>query len=471
MNAPDSKEDVDMCELVVTDLVSVIPNRPHTKKQKKNKKMVHVITTHVLPNGTLVGGCFNACKNTKVNIRRFAPNGDSHRTNGYRQNFDAAVAAFAVAWHASDEAAMQTQRALIEALRTQRCGTCIARMSKLCPERQACIDEWDRMRWKACKRQNGCANQACAERGMASWIAMQADHGENPKHKNKKTGDPVNLSDYVYWACNGGVLAMRKEAEQIHQWICGVCHNIEPTSNSGKEHDPEKLEQKKDETDIHFRDRKRHAKITFPKYEYVNATYKRGKKCAYEGCNTVCVVGNEAGMHLDHIVESTKRRCCCLNAKGKHKGPCHGCADKLFKRNGGVSGLANNHTKSSALKHTKHLLDVEACKCVVACTPCHIGRKAQKRARWDETPPAAWTAEWDEESVEVETMATKSSSGLHKLTDAPKADAVRLEPHTQAMRPAQTSAGGKRAASPMTDSVSVQRRKESDIRGFFSTNV
>ena len=384
---PDSDDSDD--ESWVTMPLPLTPiGAPHTKPKKKNGKMVNVITTQLLQDGTLIGGCFGNCKNQKVDIGRFAPNGDSHITNGKRQDFDAAVAAFAVAWRAGDEAEMQTQRARIERLRGAMCERCAASMSKLSKAVQACKDEWDRMRWEKCKEQDGCANPKCAERGMTSWIALQADHGENAKMRNAKDKG-VNLSNYKYWAYHGGVDAMRKEALQIAKWICGVCHALEPTSTQSNEHDPAKMTKRKGDSDESFRKRKCHAKITFPKYDYINENYKRGRTCEYEGCKIMCVEGNEPGFHLDHIVEGTKRRCRCLNALGKHKGPCHGCPDKLFRRTGGVAGLANNGAKASALEHTKPLLDTEAVKCALLCIPCHLSRKAQKRARWDATPPAA----------------------------------------------------------------------------------
>ena len=352
---------------------------------KKNGKMVSVFLTLPTEDGTLIGGCYNMCRNKAVDIKRFAPCGDSSRTNGKRQRFDAALAAFYAAREDGDVAEARKQRTIVDALRSKKCDACSeANRKKLTPAVQACKDEWIRMRQKACRDQDGCANKACAERGMASWPVLQADHGTRPKKHI--------LSHYTWWACHGGVPAMQKEEKQIHQWVCGTCHAVEPTGAQGKEHDPEKMPDGKpcgDRDELKQYKAKLCAENKFPKYEYVNKRKRFIKTCQYEGCTTECVPGNEVGFHWDHRIEGTKRKCRCLNAKGEPKGGCHGCDDKLFRRDGGVGGLANNHAKASALEHTKGLLDAEMDKCDLLCIPCHISRKPRKRGRWDECLSAA----------------------------------------------------------------------------------
>ena len=346
-----------------------------TTMVKNNKKMRRVILTLPIEDGTLVGGCYHCVRNQEVDIARFAPYGDAGQTNDKRQRFDAAIPAFYAAREDGDEAEARKQRTIVEALRSKRCDMCSeVNRKQISPALQACKDEWGRMRQDKCRDQYGCAYKSSVERGMASWLVLQADHGTNPKRRN--------LSDYAWWSYNGGVAAMREEAKQIYQWICGTCHAIEPTSDAGKEHDPEKMEQGENET-------ARQAKIKFPKYEHVNKRKRRIKTCQYEGCTTECVPGNEVGFHWDHRVERTKRKCRCLNAKGEPKGPCHGCADQLFRRSGGVSGLAANNAKATALEHTEGLLDAEMDKCDLLCSACHINRKPHKRGRWDERLIAA----------------------------------------------------------------------------------
>ena len=366
---------------------------------KKGKKIMRVLLTLPTEDGTLVGGCYNCIKNKEVDIARFAPYGDSSRTNGKRQRFDAALAAFYAAREDGDVVEERKQRTIVEALRTQKCDTCCERDRKLSPAQQACKDEWARMRQDVYRGdQNGCANEKCLERGMASWVALQADHGTNPKR--------YKLGDYMWWSARGGVAAMQEEAKRIHQWVCGTCHAVEPTGHAGKEHDPKKMKQRENETTGAFNTRRSHAEIRFPKYEHVNERKRFIKTCQYEKCTTECVKGNEVGFHWDHRVEGTKRKCRCLNAKGEAKGGCRGCADKLFGRNGGVAGLANNHTNASALKHTKGLLDAEMDKCDLLCSACHLNRKPHKRGRWDDSlsaePEVVETVEAVEEQLETE---------------------------------------------------------------------
>ena len=370
---------------------------------KKGGKMVRVFLTLLIEDGTLVGGCYGTCKNQEVDIARFAPCGDYSRTNAKHQRFHAALAAFHAARNNGDEAEARKQRKIIEALRSKNCDTCGERNRKnITPAVQACKDEWIRMRQDKCRDQDGCTNKECAERGMASWVALQADHGTHPKKHH--------LSDYKWWSARGGVPAMQEETKQIHQWVCGTCHALEPTSTPGQEHDPKKMPDGKwngDDDEIKQYKAKHSAEIVFPKYEYVNKRKRFIKTCQYEGCTTECVAGNEVGFHWDHRVERTKRKCWCLNAKGQAKGGCR-CRDKLFGRTGGVSGLAFNNVKAAALEHTNGLLDAEMDKCDLLCAPCHLNRKPRKRGRWDERLSAAPEVVAEAVEAEAEQFETES---------------------------------------------------------------
>jgi len=384
---------------------SGFPDHWHSKMQ--NSKMMQVLTSRVDANGGLWGGCDNACRFKDVDMNLFAPS-ESTKTNGARQNFFAALDAFAVAWKAEDWTEAVKQRAIVERLRTQKCHVCCERVKKLSPAEQACKDEWDRMRQEACRIGDGttpgCCNQECTERGMAAWIAISADHGTNPKRHH--------LSDYSWWAYHGGVPAMREEETQIHQWICLCCHMLEPTSNSGKINNPRTMERKPDETEQAFRNRKATAAIKFPKYDYVNTLKRAIGACQYPGCGRMVVRGNEVSFHFDHRVESTKRKCRCLNAKGLTQGPCHGCADREFGRVGGVSGLASNSVEATALEkdaegnpmgRIKELLDVEVSNCDLLCHNCHLCRKPRGIARHEEfvrpAPPPRRQLLMDDRSV------------------------------------------------------------------------
>jgi hypothetical protein len=328
----------------------------------------------------LYGGCHNCVTNCSIDMKFFAPNADSIKTAGKRQRFDVARKAFVFAVRAGDRDTALRQRRIVEQLRSRTCKPC-RRIVKLSPAVQSCKDEWDRMKQEACRRQGGCSNPDCSERGMASWIALQADHGTNPKR--------YNLSDYSWWAYHGGVAAMRKEAKQIFQWCCGHCHSLEATSASGRRYgDPDLMPNgrqygTKEETAQYKA--KYHAKIKFPKQQYVDRIKREIGICQYSGCGRRVVIGNEQGFQWDHQHENSKRKCRCLNANGEPKGPCHGCEDKLFRRNGGVGGLVANCSKAASLRNAKHLLDAEMKKCLLYCTPCHLSRKPRNRDRWDES--------------------------------------------------------------------------------------
>ncbi len=336
--------------------------RRHNVTVKKGGKDVSVYVSDACLDGTLRGGCHGTCSNQWVSIARFAPDADATNSAGHRQTFDAAYAAYQAAFAAGDRDEAIAQRAVVEALRTAHCDTCRARRGTLSPAEQACKDEWKRMKQEACARQDGCANQQCSERGMASWPVLQADHGTNPKVHE--------LSDYKFWSCNGGVEAMRAEAQQIHQWVCGVCHSGEETSSTGRRNgDPALMPDGKRSGTTEERkqyDAKRQAKITYPKYSYVDAVKRRIGRCQYHGCNRPVLPGTEPGFHWDHRVESTK------------------CKAGLYGAGGGVGGLANNPAKASALEKVQHLLDEEMGKCDLLCVPCHYSRKPRSRERWDD---------------------------------------------------------------------------------------
>ena len=339
--------------------------RYHKESRKSDKKEVYV--SAACADGTLKGGCHNCDKRSYADISRFAPKADSAKSNGFRQEFDKAYAAYKVAHAARDKEEAVKQRKIVEENRTERCDSCREKMV-LSPDEQACKDEWDVMRKEACARNNGCQNQDCPERGMASWIVLQADHGTNPKK--------LGLSSYTEWALkrNGGVAGMREEAKQIAQWICGCCHALEPTGSAGNRcTDPETMPDGKwngTEEEIAQYKAKRHARIRYPKQQYVDAKKREIGSCQYPGCGRRVVVGNEPSFHFDHRKESTK----CKASKG----------DILFGKDGGVSGLVHNSSKAAALDKVEHLLDAEMVpKCDLLCVNCHVNRKPRGLGRWE----------------------------------------------------------------------------------------
>ena len=327
--------------------------RVHTTIRKKGSKEVAVCVSEACLDGTLKGGCMHTCKNKSVGMERFAPADGSHTTAGKRTKFLEAYAAYQQAFEDGNKADAEKWRADVEALRTDRCDACTARL-KLSPAQQACKDEWERMRREACARHGGCQYQHCTERGEDARCVLEADHGLNSKMT--KAGDtPVALSSYKWWSGHGSVAAMRVEAQQIHQWICRFCHNLEPTSTSGRRcGDPDGMPpgKRRGTPEEVAQYKARHsALVRYPKQQYVDARKRDVGACAH--CRRAVLPGEEVGFDWDHRDEATK------------------CFGGLYGKRGGVSGLVANHTKAASLDEVAPLLDAEVDKCDLLCRPCH----------------------------------------------------------------------------------------------------
>ena len=322
---------------------------------KKNGKTCSVYVFYSCRDGALKGGCYSTCKHQWVDIARFAPVDGSANTAGSRIKFFAAIAAYEQAYKDGNKAEAETQRAVVEQLRNAKCETCEASAGKVSPAQQACKDEWERLKRDACARNGGCQNQECPERGEGAWCVLQADHGTNPKQK-KANDEPVTLSDYVWWSGHGGVAAMREEAKQIHQWVCGFCHALEPTSKQGKRcGDPATMPLGKRSGTPEERtqyDARRQALVRYPKQQYVDEVKRSVGACLH--CRRPVLRGQETAFHWDHRDEATK------------------CFGRLYGKVGGVAGLVGNCAQAASLDKVQPLLDAEMQpKCDLFCDPCH----------------------------------------------------------------------------------------------------
>ena len=334
--------------------------RRQTVRVIKNDRSVSVYVFDCWKDGTIKGGCHHGCKNTQVDFLHFAPN-----DNGAHTKFVAAYGAYKAAHARGDRAECLKQREILVKLRTDECAKCLERKKKLSPSEQACKDCYDGLRKAAALENDGCAHADCPVRGPDVWPVLTADHGTNPKKthevKNKKTGKvttkPLNLSNYKLWPKVGGVPAMEAEAAQIEKWICKFCHALEPTSTQGRRcGDPATMpegRQGKDATPLEVQQYKaRHrAKIKYPKQRHVDARKHGIGACAT--CARRVLPGTEPAFEFNHLDEATK------------------CKGGIFRRVGGVSGLAYNHTKAAALDKVKDLLDAEMAKCNLLCSNCH----------------------------------------------------------------------------------------------------
>tara|TARA_B100000405_G_scaffold79264_1_gene54887 strand:+ start:5122 stop:6390 length:1269 start_codon:yes stop_codon:yes gene_type:complete len=337
------------------NLFATNAERCHKATVKKDGKACSVYVSAACRDGTLKGGCYRNCKNQWVGIEWFAPVDGSHITAGRRTKFLEAYAAYKQAFKDGNKADAEKWRAVVEALRTGNCDTCMA-VKKLSPKQQACKDECERMRREACARHGGCQYQHCTERGEDAWCVLEADHGTNPK-MTRADGTSVGLNDYCWWAGNGGVAAMQVEAQQIHQWICSHCHALEPTSNQGRRcGDPDGMppgKQGKDATpeEVKQYEARRKARVVYPKQRHVDARKRDVGACLH--CRRAVVAGEEVGFDWDHRDEATK------------------CKGGLYGEKGGVAGLVGNCAKAAALDEVAPLLDAEMDKCDLLCRPCH----------------------------------------------------------------------------------------------------
>jgi len=126
--------------------------------------------------------------------------------------------------------------------------------------------------WKKthpCEHEGGCDYPE-------DWRLIQADHIEPKAKKRKRTGESGHrLGDYAWWACNGGVEAMKEEAKKC-QALCIFHHKIK-TKEEG-------------------RDTTRKCKVE--KRARINEKKRERGECLK--CGMECVEGNEFLFDLDH---------------------------------------------------------------------------------------------------------------------------------------------------------------------------
>ena len=192
-------------------------------------------------------------------------------------------------------------------------------------------------------------NPGCREKGPNACQVLEADHLE-PETKIH------HLSDYYWWAYNGGPAEMRAEAPKC-QWICRFCHRLEKTGNAANRRgDPALMPAGKSagtEEEVRQYDAKRHAKISYPKQQHVDAEKLRRGCCLK--CEREATPATVFAFDFDHRDPETK-----LIGKGT-----------LAGESGGVAGLANNNAKAAALDQIKDVLDAEMDKCDLLCANCH----------------------------------------------------------------------------------------------------
>jgi hypothetical protein len=325
------------------------PGEPTFKKKQVKRdtkaKWRDVYVWRVFRDGTLTAGCENCIHS--FGMASFAPHDCLNSRTKYKA-FVEALADYKNAVAKRDIDALKAALAILEETRSGRCHKCHLPLGYLSPNEKACKNYWDDLRKKHCKLNNGCANPDCVERGEEAWTVLQGDHVPSKKK--------YNLSDYPWWASNGGVPAMEEEVEAIHQWVCGFCHMLEPTGDAAHKTHPDDMPDGKwngTEVEIKQYDAKRKAIKTYPKREYIDAKKRAVGACAH--CERPVRVGEEHCFICDHIDETTKLR------------------GGLARKAGGVAGLVGNPCNDARLEAPgmQKLLDKEFDKCQLLCWNCN----------------------------------------------------------------------------------------------------
>ena len=318
-----------------------------------------VLVSAATPEGLLLAGCFN-CTKSWVPIERFAPPQCNHNARN-RPLFLEAIGAYDEAYKAKDLDAAREARAKAELYRNARCPPCQAAHAKLSPAEQACKDEWVRMRKEACTKFGGCQNPNCVERGEQAWCVLQADHVHTATEEDEDKRKTDALSEYKWWPGNGGVEGMRKEVEKGVNWSCAFCHALEKTGNAANKYeDPDTMPDGKSsgtEEEIKQYERKRKAKIKYPKQQFVDARKREIGEC--ELCKRKVVPGQEHAFTFDHRDPSTKM---IDDPKTGKK--------TLAGKKGGVAGLVHNCAKEAALELIEPILVNEMDLCRLICLNC-----------------------------------------------------------------------------------------------------
>ena len=114
----------------------------------------------------------------------------------------------------------------------------------------------------------------CEEEGDAcvyprDWQLIEFDHIDPKAKVKKRTGEEGHaLSDYCWWASNGGVKAMKKEAKKC-QALCVYHHRTKTKNETGEETQPSRIQ----------------------KLEIINKKKRKRGGCLI--CGRECVEGNE----------------------------------------------------------------------------------------------------------------------------------------------------------------------------------
>ena len=243
--------------------------------------------------------------------------------------YGAALEALGEARAAKDGAAFFAARETIAALATAWCASCRESNAKTqanpTTTTGACRAEWKRLKvevfhtcdrcgaTRAIEADHGdeCAANAKAHKAMVASDGEEAADAAYPAEERKL----AQLSTYTYWSCNGGVEAMRAEADKCDP-LCSMCHALDPSSSTAPENAASRAKAGAKEYET---ERKRQLAVHKAGYKedkrvYVNAIKRAIGACERPDCpcdgpsDKMCVLGFEACYDLDHIDPTTKGR-------------------------------------------------------------------------------------------------------------------------------------------------------------------
>ena len=364
-------------------------------KKLKDKLYVRVVGDRV------IGSCSHCTRRNSVDLLEFAPtkcNKNGRRRSEFLGNLYAL----------KDELAEETPdiedveyyvKKLVE-LRNDNCQHCQKQVQKSSPAVKACKEFWEELRQRMCMQQDGCMHSACQERGMNAMYVLEGDHLHS-KSAHARDIDAKqkahDLSQYAWWAWNGGVDAMKHEAglwvddagvwhtDNI-QWLCRFCHRLEPTSLASNQRTKEAFENdgKKNGriVDKDQREKHRSALIRYPKQQYNNDVKLTVGACV--DCDREVTPENVWAFDWDHREQSTKvMDPHPLLLKGTKTGGVTGIVDNHANR-GDIDAIVTYHGKSQTVRKW---LDDEHDKCVLRCCNCHH-RRTRKYPRY---VAHAWT--------------------------------------------------------------------------------
>ena len=230
-----------------------------TATRARKRDPYHYIASRVEPDGSLTGQCSGKCSGKTVNppkpMECFTP-GDNHNSGPRRAIFQGALDDYLRAIARGDVVAARAARAIVEKTRKAQCDGCTRPTGELSPRQRACYDTMVRIYG---------AMGLCVRCGEQP--ATQADH---------KQGFPKTLaiSAYMHWPDHGGATAQEREYNESCEDTCADCHRLDDMTHAANRlGDPRNLPRGKrrgtKEEHAQYLSR-RHAKITFPKYQFVD---------------------------------------------------------------------------------------------------------------------------------------------------------------------------------------------------------